>query len=80
MKEFIETMVKELVDDASAVKVEEKGHIEGTEDQELIEITVAKDDMGRIIGKEGRIIKAVRTLVRAVATKQGKYYRVDIIE
>ncbi|MDR2458160.1 MAG: KH domain-containing protein [Clostridiales Family XIII bacterium] len=78
MKEFVETIVKGLVDDVDAVDITEKT-VEG-EDYDLIEVKVAKDDMGRVIGKEGRIAKAIRTIVRAIATKEGKSLKIEIVE
>ena len=49
-------------------------------DEETITIQVAKEDLGKVIGKDGRIIKAIRTIVRAVANKQQAKYNVVIVE
>jgi predicted RNA-binding protein YlqC (UPF0109 family) len=78
MRDLVETIVKELVDDADQVVVEEKPGEDET--YKLIEVKVGPEDMGRVIGKEGRIAKSIRTIVRAAATKQGKAFRVDIVE
>ena len=66
-------MVKSLVDDNDAAKVT-------LTDEETITIQVAKEDLGKVIGKDGRIIKAIRTIVRAVANKQQAKYNVVIVE
>lgn len=72
MQELVEFLVNSLVDDKSAVKVEIDG--------ETVNITVSKEDMGKIIGKQGRTAKAIRTLVKAAAAKDGKKYNVELIE
>lgn len=73
MVELISFMVKSLVDDKVAAKVT-------LTDEETITIQVAKEDLGKVIGKDGRIIKAIRTIVRAVANKQQAKYNVVIVE
>ena len=73
MVELISFMVKSLVDDKDAAKVT-------LTDEETITIKVAKEDLGKVIGKDGRIIKAIRTIVRAVANKQQAKYNVVIVE
>lgn len=73
MVELISFMVKSLVDDKDATKVT-------LTDEETITIQVAKEDLGKVIGKDGRIIKAIRTIVRAVANKQQAKYNVVIVE
>ena len=72
MTELVEYLVKELVSDKDAVKI--------TLDGETINISVAKDDMGKVIGKQGRIAKAIRTLVKAASAKQDVKYTVEILE
>jgi len=76
MKELIEYIAKTLADDPSQVRVEE---IEGTTSV-VLELRVAPEDMGRIIGKKGRVADAMRTLVRVVAAKQGKRVTLEIVE
>ena len=73
MVELISFMVKSLVDDKDAAKVT-------LTDEETITIQVAKEDLGKVIGKDGRIIKAIRTIVRAVANKQQAKCNVVIVE
>ena len=60
MRQLVETIAKALVDDPSQVQASE----EMEEDTTVIKLTVAKEDMGRIIGKEGRTAKAIRTLAQ----------------
>jgi len=76
MKEMLETIAKYLVNNPDAVSVTE---VEG-EQSVILELRVAPEDMGRVIGKEGRIAKAIRTLVKANAVKANKRVNVEIIE
>ena len=76
MKALVETIAKALVDDPSQVVTAE----ETEEDTLVIKLTVAKEDMGRIIGKEGRTAKAIRTLLNAVSTKDNKKAILKIVE
>lgn len=75
MKELVEYIAKSLVDDPSQVSVTE---IEG-ETSVILELRVAPEDMGRVIGKNGRVANAMRTLVRVIAAKQGKRVQLEII-
>jgi hypothetical protein len=75
MKELVEFMAKSLVDNPDAVTVNE---VDG-EQSIILELKVAPEDMGKIIGKQGRIAKAIRTVVKAVAVKQNKRIIVEII-
>ena len=72
MGELVRYIISELVDNKDAVKVEVDG--------DTVRVSVAKDDMGKIIGKQGRTAKAIRTVVKAAGAKEGKKYSVDIIE
>ncbi|HOP39767.1 MAG: KH domain-containing protein [Deltaproteobacteria bacterium] len=76
MKELVEIIAKALVDDPSMVNATE----EMENDTTVIKLTVAKEDMGRIIGKEGRTAKAIRTLLNAVSTKSNKKAILKIVE
>jgi predicted RNA-binding protein YlqC (UPF0109 family) len=76
MKQLVETIAKALVDDPTKVVTAE----EMEEDTIIIKLTVAKEDMGRIIGKEGRTAKAVRTILNAVSTKDNKKAVLKIVE
>ena len=76
MQELIITIVKGLVDDKDAVSVTVD---EPKEDGTVVyHLHVAPDDMGRVIGKQGRIAKAIRTVMKARATKEGVRVQVDI--
>ncbi len=72
MTELVEYLVKELVDCPQEVKV--------TEENDVVKVSVAKSDMGKIIGRQGRIAKSIRAIVKAAAAKQGKKCSVEIIE
>lgn len=75
MKEIVEIIAKSLVDDASAVVINER-----EEDNVVIyELHVATEDMGKVIGKQGRIAKALRTVVKAAATRENKKVNVEIV-
>ena len=76
MKEMLEMLVKSLVDNVDNVDITEK---ENGNDITL-EIRVDPSDMGKIIGKQGRIAKAIRVLMRAFATKEGKKVNVEILD
>ncbi|MBW2552772.1 MAG: KH domain-containing protein [Deltaproteobacteria bacterium] len=76
MKELIEYIAKSLVDQPDAVKVAE---VEG-ERTSVIELSVAKEDMGMIIGKQGRTATAMRTLLNAASMKQKKRTILEIVE
>ena len=76
MKELIEYIAKALVDQPDVVKVME---VEG-ERTSVIELSVAKDDMGKVIGKQGRTAIAMRTLLSAASMKQKKRTILEIIE
>ena len=76
MKELIEYIAKSLVDQPDAVKVKE---VEG-ERTSVVELSAAKEDMGMIIGKQGRTAIAMRTLLNAASTKQKKRTILEISE
>ncbi|MCM1991091.1 KH domain-containing protein [Oceanirhabdus seepicola] len=75
MKELLEVIAKSLVDNPEMVQVNE---ISG-EQSIILELKVAQDDMGKVIGKQGRIAKAIRTVVKACAIKENKRVVVEII-
>ncbi len=76
MKELIEYIAKSLVDQLDAVKVTE---VTG-ERTSVIELSVAKEDMGRIIGKQGITVTAIRTILNAASMKQKKRTILELIE
>jgi len=76
MKDLLEDLAKALVDNPDDVRVEV---IEG-ERSVILQLRVHPDDVGKVIGKQGRIAQALRTLVKAAATKQGKNAIVEILD
>ncbi len=76
MKDLLEFLVKALVDDPSEVNITEITGDKVT----LFELRVSKNDIGKVIGKRGRTASAIRTIINAVSTKQGKRAEVEIIE
>ncbi len=76
MKEFVEYIVKNLVDHPDAVHIKEVG---GTNTL-IIELSVEKSDIGKIIGKKGKTINAIRTLLMSVASRNGLRVNLEIIE
>ena len=76
MIELIEFIVKELVDRKEKVSVEIKPDGEA----EVVLIHVDPSDIGKIIGKQGRIVTAIRTVVKAVGMKKGIHYTVEIVD
>ncbi len=76
MRETVEMIVKALVDDTEAVDVREIPR-DGTT---LIEIRVAQQDMGKVIGKQGRTVRALRSLAHAVGTKKRHRFVLEIVE
>lgn len=75
MKELVKFIARSLVDDPDAVNVTE---IEG-ERSIILELRVAPEDMGKVIGKQGKIAKAIRTITKATAAKEGKRVVVEIL-
>lgn len=75
MKELLTDLVKAIVENPDEVAVTEK--ISG--DTVVLELSVAKRDMGRIIGREGKIAKSIRTVIRAAAMREHKRVIVDIL-
>ena len=75
MKELVEILARSLVDHPDQVSV----NVVEQEKSMLIELRVAPEDMGKVIGKQGRIAKAMRTVVKAAATKQRKRVTMEIV-
>jgi predicted RNA-binding protein YlqC (UPF0109 family) len=76
VKEVLEYVARHLVDDPDAVEVTED---EGDRSV-VLRLKVAPDDMGKVIGKRGRTVRAIRSLVRAAASRQGLSSMVEIVE
>ena len=76
MKELLLYMAKNLVDNPDAVTVNEISDEEGT----ILELHVAEGDMGKVIGRQGRIAKEIRTIVKTVAQRTGEKVTVEIVD
>ena len=77
MKELVETIAKALVDNTEAVQTEESVNEEGAT---VVSLKVAEEDMGKVIGKGGRIAKAIRSVVKAASMKEEKRVLVNILD
>jgi uncharacterized protein len=77
MKELLEYLARQLVDEPDGVEVEQFDEDDGTV---VLELAVAEDDYGKVIGKGGRTANALRTVVKAAAVKEGRSVLVDIVD
>jgi len=76
MKEILETMIKNLVEDEASVSIEEIA-----QDSEVkFEVRVNEKDMGRVIGKKGKIAQSIRTVMKAIAAKENKKTSIEFID
>ena len=75
MKDILETIILNLVDNKDAVEIKEVNE----EKSIVFEVKVADGDMGKVIGKQGRLAKSIRTVMKAVATKEQKRVSVEFI-
>ncbi len=75
MKEVLELMIKNLVDDAEAVSIKE---LNG-EKSIVYEVKVSEDDMGKVIGKQGRVARAIRAIMKSIASKENKKVTIEFI-
>ena len=76
MEELIEFVAKSLVDDAEAVNT----HVYDRGDQTIVELEVASNDLGKVIGRQGRTARAIRTLLSAAGQKTRRRYTLDIVD
>ena len=76
MKEILETIILSLVEDKAAIQIEEKNN----EKSITFEVKVAENDMGKVIGKEGKVAKSIRTVMKAVAGKERKKVSIEFVE
>lgn len=76
MKELVHYLAKSLVNDPSAVQVKATER----EDTAVLELKVAKEDLGRVIGRQGRTAKSIRTLLNAAASKSNRKVILEIVE
>ena len=75
MKEILETIILSLVDNKEAVQINEVN----SEKSVVFEVKVAEEDMGKVIGRQGRLAKSIRTLVKSIAGKEHKKVTVEFI-
>ena len=75
MKEILETIILNLVDDKEAVEIKE----EDSEKSVTFEVKVAESDMGKVIGKQGRVAQSIRTVMKSVAGKEQKKVTIEFI-
>lgn len=76
MEEFVAYLARALVDDSDAVRVERTER----DGAIVLQLHVAKDDLGKVIGRQGRVVRAMRTLVRAGGSKRGERTLLEIVE
>jgi predicted RNA-binding protein YlqC (UPF0109 family) len=76
MEELLTYIIQSLVDHSDEVSVTERVK----DDETVYEVRVSDGDMGKVIGRQGRIVKEIRILMRSVAQKQGKKVSVDIVD
>ena len=76
MKEVLETIIKNLVDNQEGVEIKE---VEG-EKNIIFEVKVAEEDMGKVIGRQGKIAQSIRTVMKSVANRKDKKVTVEFIE
>ena len=79
MKDILETIILHLVYDKQAVDITEVTNSEN-EKEVTFEVKVAKNDMGRIIGKQGKIAKSIRTVMKSVAAKDRKRVNIEFVD
>ncbi|MBR3613605.1 MAG: KH domain-containing protein [Clostridia bacterium] len=76
MKDILEVVIKNLVDNAEAVSITEKLDAKSI----CYEVKVAKEDMGKVIGKQGKMAKAIRSIMKAIATREHKKVNVEFLD
>lgn len=76
MKDILEVVIKNLVDNADAVSITEKLDAKSI----CYEVKVAKEDMGKVIGKQGKMAKAIRSIMKAIATREHKKVNVEFLD
>ena len=76
MKDILEVVIKNLVDNQDAVSITEKTDAKSI----CYEVKVAKEDMGKVIGKQGKMAKAIRSIMKAIATREHKKVNVEFLD
>ncbi len=74
---LVRTLVEPLIEDVEQLSIEESVDDQGNA---LVEIRVADDDAGKVIGRQGRVIKAIRTVVRAAGSRAGQHVDVELVD
>lgn len=77
MKNILETIIKHLVENQDAIEITET---QKNEKDVLIQVKVAKEDMGKVIGRQGKVAKSIRTIMKSVGAKERKKVEVEFIE
>ena len=75
MEKFLETMILNLVENKEVVEIKKVDN----ENSTTFEVKVAKEDMGRVIGRQGRLAKSIRTIMKSVATQEHKKVQIEFI-
>jgi hypothetical protein len=75
VKEFLDYVARALVENPDAVRIE----VEENEDEVSLVLTVDEGDMGRVIGRDGRIANAIRSLLRVMGTRDGRHVELEIV-
>ena len=75
MEKFLETMILNLVENKESVEIKKVDN----ENSTTFEVKVAKEDMGRVIGRQGRLAKSIRTIMKSVATQEHKKVQIEFI-
>lgn len=76
MKDILEVVIKNLVDNVDAVSITERSEAKSI----CYEVKVAKEDMGKVIGKQGKMAKAIRSIMKAIATREHKKVNVEFLD
>ena len=76
MKEILELIITNLVDNKDAVSIEEVEQDKSV----TYKVTVSKDDMGKVIGKQGRVARSIRTVMKSVSAKEGKKANIEFVD
>ena len=76
MKEILELIITNLVDDKSSVSIEEVEEAKAV----TYKVKVSKEDMGKVIGKQGRVARSIRTVMKSVSAKEGKKVNIEFVD
>ena len=76
MKEILKTIIESLVDDIESIEITETGNDKTVE----LQVKLSKDDMGKVIGKQGRTANAIRTLMKSIAGKDNKKINIEFVD